>query len=286
MQADVLAGLLRALELTPGGRHRRLGRVAGLAAGRATAIPTSPRALALWWISGGVFGLLSLASYYCAPSVPAAWNDGMDAVAVLPSWEEPLQRYAPNRDLLLAQDPREFIATMERWMEAYCACTGELVPGLPDDDARRLDLPALVFRSGAVRREPSTRHRRSSSPRCSRTPSSSNRRGPTPSGSTAARGLWAGLRTLAAPGPAAGRLGRGGAHPSTTVARRDLDDLRRRHRHVGTAIVLHADDAPRAAGEVDPGVEALAAVAAHDLGGTVGARRHRASTRGRSGGCR
>jgi pimeloyl-ACP methyl ester carboxylesterase len=66
----------------------------------------------------------------------------------VPSWEEPLARYAPNREVVLAQDSKEFMATMERWMAAYCSCAGELVPGLPDADVRRLDLPALVFRSG------------------------------------------------------------------------------------------------------------------------------------------
>jgi hypothetical protein len=38
----------------------------------------------------------------------------------------------------------------ERWMAVYCSCGDELVPGLPDDDARALDVPALVFRSGAA----------------------------------------------------------------------------------------------------------------------------------------
>jgi hypothetical protein len=77
------------------------------------------------------------------------WNDGLEAVMSIPSFEETFTRHPPNRDLLLAQDPHEFIVTMERWMEAYCSCGGELVPGLPDDEARALELPALVFRSGA-----------------------------------------------------------------------------------------------------------------------------------------
>ena len=81
--------------------------------------------------------------------MPAVWNDGLEAVMSIPSFEETFTRHPPNRDLLLAQDPKEFIATMERWMEAYCSCGGELVPGLPDDEARALDIPALVFRSGA-----------------------------------------------------------------------------------------------------------------------------------------
>ena len=147
MQADVLAGLLRALDLAPavivGGSGG--ARVSLLAADRHRDVAAG---VAVWWISGGVFGLLSLASYYCAPSVPAAWNGGMEAVTALPSWEEPLERHPRNRELLLAQDPVEFIATMERWMAVYCGCAGELVPGLPDADARGLDLPTLVFRSG------------------------------------------------------------------------------------------------------------------------------------------
>src|SRR6478735_2659303 len=50
---------------------------------------------------------------------------------------------------------------------------------------------------------------------------------------------------------------------------RHFDLLRGGHRDVGTPVVLDADDAPGAAGEIDPRVEALAAVAAHDLGGAV-----------------
>ncbi len=148
MQADVLAGLLRKLELAPavviGGSGG--ARVSLLAANRHRDVA---RAVAVWWISGGVFGLLSLASYYCAPAVPAVWNGDLEAVTSIPSWRETFERHPPNRARLLAQDPAEFIATMERWMAAYCSCSGELVPGLPDDEARALDIPALVFRSGA-----------------------------------------------------------------------------------------------------------------------------------------
>jgi pimeloyl-ACP methyl ester carboxylesterase len=147
MQADVLAGLLRELEMTPaviiGGSGG--ARVSLLAANRHRDVAS---AVAVWWISGGVFGLLSLGSYYCAPAVPAVWNGGMEAVTTIPSWQEVFERYPPNREILLAQDPTAFIAVMERWMEAYCSCGGELIPGLPDADARALDIPALVFRSG------------------------------------------------------------------------------------------------------------------------------------------
>jgi hypothetical protein len=73
----------------------------------------------------------------------------MEAVVALPDWAEVLERNPGNRQRFLDQDPKEFVATFERWMAAYCPCGDELVPGLKDEDARALDLPALVFRSGA-----------------------------------------------------------------------------------------------------------------------------------------
>jgi pimeloyl-ACP methyl ester carboxylesterase len=147
MQADTLAGLLAQLEMTPaviiGGSGG--SRVSLLTAARH---PEVASALAMWWISGGVYGLMALGVYYCGESLVAAWNGGMEAVVELPEWTEVLTRNPANRQRFLDQDPKEFVATMERWMKAYCPCGDELVPGLRDSDARALGLPALVFRSG------------------------------------------------------------------------------------------------------------------------------------------
>ena len=147
MQADVLAGLLRQLDLTP-------AVIAGGSGGSRVSLLTAARhrdvaaGLALWWISGGVYGLLSLATHYCGGSVQAAWTHGMQAVADLPEWAEVQEHNPSNRDRFLAQDPATFIATMERWMLAYCPRDDEPVPGLPAADAKALGIPALVFRSG------------------------------------------------------------------------------------------------------------------------------------------
>ena len=149
MQADVLAGLLRQLDLAP-------AVLAGGSGGSRVSLLTASRhrdvaaGLALWWISGGVFGLMVLGVHYCGESLKAAWNGGMEAVVALPEWREVLSRNPGNRELFLAQDPAEFVATMERWMAAYCPCDDALVPGLRDEEARRLDVPALVFRSGTT----------------------------------------------------------------------------------------------------------------------------------------
>jgi pimeloyl-ACP methyl ester carboxylesterase len=147
MQADALAALLRHLELGPtviaGGSGG--SRVSLLAAARHRDVAAG---VAMWWISGGAFGLLSLAMHYCGGSLSAAWNGGMEAVVALDEWAEVLERNPANRRRFLDQDRDEFIAAMERWMLAYCACGDDLVPGLPDADARAMDLPAIVFRSG------------------------------------------------------------------------------------------------------------------------------------------
>jgi pimeloyl-ACP methyl ester carboxylesterase len=148
MQADVLAGLLRTLGMTPAVIAGGSGgsRVSLLAAGRH---PEVARALAVWWISGGPFGLITLGAHYCGDSIAAAWRYGMEAVAELPEWAEVLERNPENRAKLLAQDPQAFIKTLEEWMLVYCPRPEELVPGFPDAEARAMELPAIVFRSGA-----------------------------------------------------------------------------------------------------------------------------------------
>jgi pimeloyl-ACP methyl ester carboxylesterase len=147
MQADVLASLLRELDMGPtvisGGSGG--SRVSLLTAARH---PDIASALAMWWISGGVYGLISLGTHYCGGSILAAWNGGMAAVADLPEWQEVVEANPRNRDLFLSHEPRAFIDTMERWMVAYCPCGDQLVPGIADDAVREVAIPALVLRSG------------------------------------------------------------------------------------------------------------------------------------------
>ncbi len=148
MHADVLAGLLSELDMAPaviaGGSAG--SRVSMIAASRH---PTAAIALALWWISGGPFGLMTLGTVYCSGSIHAVWNGGMEAVVQLPEWQEVLTNTPTNRQKFLDQDSTEFLATFERWMLAYYPHEGEVVPGLSAADATTLTLPTLVFRSGA-----------------------------------------------------------------------------------------------------------------------------------------
>jgi pimeloyl-ACP methyl ester carboxylesterase len=147
MQADHLAALLRELEMTPSVIFGGSGgaRVSLLTASRH---PDVAAALAMVWISGGVYGLLLLATHYCGESIRAAWQGGMEAVVELPEWAEVLERNPRNRARFLALDPQAFIATLERWMLAYCPDPSATVPGLSDADCANVAVPTLIFRSG------------------------------------------------------------------------------------------------------------------------------------------
>ncbi len=147
MQADALAGLLRALDLGPA---IVMGGSGGARVSLLTAVrhPDVTSKLAMVWISGGVYGLLLLAVHYCGESLRAAWEGGMEAVVALPEWSEALERNPRNRERFLALEPAQFIATLERWMLVYCPGPGMTVPGLLDTDLAALTVPTLVFRSG------------------------------------------------------------------------------------------------------------------------------------------
>jgi pimeloyl-ACP methyl ester carboxylesterase len=148
MQADTLGALLRHLDFGPtiivGGSGG--ARVSLLTAARN---PDIAAGLGIWWISGGPYGNMTLANVYCWPSLQAVWNGTMDDVAGLETWQEVIQRNPGNRDRFLAQDRGEFRETMQRWGHAYCACGDPLVPGLTDEEAGAMNVPILVFRSGA-----------------------------------------------------------------------------------------------------------------------------------------
>ena len=148
MQADKLAGLLRTLDLAPavivGGSGG--ARVSLLTAARH---PDVAAKLAMLWISGGVYGLMLLATHYCGESIRAAWRGGMEAVVELPEWSEVLERNPANRQHFLDLDPRAFIETLERWMLVYCPDPRSPVPGLSAEECARLAAPTLIFRSGA-----------------------------------------------------------------------------------------------------------------------------------------
>jgi len=148
LQGRTLAQLIRALDLGP------TALAAGSAGSRVSMIaaahdPEAISHLVLWWISGGLLSLLSLAYYYCVDQALAASNGGMEAVAKLPGWALQISRNPKNRDIILAQNPARFIETMERWAAAYLPSPASPVPGMTPPDFAALKMPVLIYRSGA-----------------------------------------------------------------------------------------------------------------------------------------
>jgi pimeloyl-ACP methyl ester carboxylesterase len=147
MNADALVGLVQALGLKD-------VRLAGGSAGSritlmaAARMPQNVHKIAIWWISGGPVGLAGLAWFYCGDQVAAASKGGMEAVAALPSWAPQIAVNPKIRDILLAQDPDEYIDTMERWAKAFAYNDESPVPGITPEQIAGLTMPILTLRSG------------------------------------------------------------------------------------------------------------------------------------------
>ena len=147
LHAQTLLGLIRELDLGP------TALAAGSAGSRVSLIaaardPDLISHLALWWISGGILGLISLANYYCVDYALAANAGGMEAVAALPGWAEQIALNPKNRDILLAQDPARFVEKMEQWASVYLPVADSPVPGMTPADFARLRMPVLLFQNG------------------------------------------------------------------------------------------------------------------------------------------
>jgi pimeloyl-ACP methyl ester carboxylesterase len=147
MNSEALVGLIGALGLKDvtlvGGSAG--SRISLMAAAR---MPQNIAKIAIWWISGGPVGLAGLAWFYCGDQIAAASKGGMEAVAALPSWADQISRNPRIRDILLRQDPEEFIDVMQRWGHAFGYSETSPVPGMSPADFQALTMPVLVFRSG------------------------------------------------------------------------------------------------------------------------------------------
>jgi pimeloyl-ACP methyl ester carboxylesterase len=147
MNCEALVGLVRELGL------KNVTLVGGSAGSRiclmaAARMPDNVKKMAIWWISGGPVGLAGLAWFYCGDQIAAASKGGMEAVAELPSWADQIARNPRIRDILLAQDPWDYIDVMQKWGKAFGYSDESPVPGMSEDDFARLTMPILVFRSG------------------------------------------------------------------------------------------------------------------------------------------
>jgi pimeloyl-ACP methyl ester carboxylesterase len=149
MRAETLHALLTALDIGP-------CVIAGGSGGARDSMltvmlyPEVATKLVVWNIVGGVFGMLSLGSYYVLPNIQTAMTLGMAGVLELPEWQERIEQNPKNRERLLALDSGEFVRLMLRWLNAYVPKPGQTIPGVEDELFGNIRIPTLIIRGGAA----------------------------------------------------------------------------------------------------------------------------------------
>lgn len=147
LRADILAELLTELGLAP---CVVAGGSGGARDSLVTALlhPEVVTKLALWNITGGIFGVMFLAAYYLIPSMHAVRNGGIEAVIALPEWQQLIAVNPRNEQILRDIGADELWRTMLRWLDAYVPKPGQTVPGVKDTSFENIKAPTMIIRNG------------------------------------------------------------------------------------------------------------------------------------------
>ena len=142
--ADLLAGLIRALDLGP----CYVGEYAGC---RTTPLltfkhPSLVRGLMLAWPSGGEVPAERLPRNMHRPYLRAALRSGMAAVAALPMYDTSISLNPGNRDRLLAVDRFAYARQIAFWESFFTTSADLPTAGCRLDDAQwsSISVPAIV----------------------------------------------------------------------------------------------------------------------------------------------
>jgi pimeloyl-ACP methyl ester carboxylesterase len=106
--------------------------------------PEAVRGLLLWRVTGGAHAATHLANQYYTSHIAAAKVGGMEAVCALDHWKEVIGYNPASRDTLMAMNPRDFIARMERWRDSFNAGAEHPVIGLSPAELRGMAMPACI----------------------------------------------------------------------------------------------------------------------------------------------
>lgn len=144
MWADDMHGLLGHLGLSPaiiGGSSSG----ARLALTYALRYPGAVRALLLMRITGGSFAVARLIEKYFDVHSRAAAAGGMAAVCETEHFADLIRNRPPNRDLLMATNPADFIACMNAWRRHFLAGVDLPLIGTSEAALRSLSMPVCII---------------------------------------------------------------------------------------------------------------------------------------------
>ena len=106
--------------------------------------PDAVRGLLLWRVTGGEHAAVHLANQYYTSHIEAAQKGGMAAVCDMDHWKEVIAANPKSRDTLMAMNPQDFIARMERWRQSFSAGAEHPVIGLSPTELRSLTMPTCI----------------------------------------------------------------------------------------------------------------------------------------------
>jgi pimeloyl-ACP methyl ester carboxylesterase len=106
--------------------------------------PHAVRALLLWRVTGGAFAAARLTENYYSKYIRAAQEGGMAAVCALEHFKERIEARPSHRATLMAMDPKQFIAAMERWRTQFAKGAELPVIGASEQDLRSIRVPTCI----------------------------------------------------------------------------------------------------------------------------------------------
>jgi len=106
--------------------------------------PQDVRGLLLWRVTGGAYAAERLTNQYYTSHIDAARQGGMNAVCAMEHWSEVIKINPAARTKLMAMEPQDFIARMERWRQSFLAGADYPVIGLSPAQLRSMTMPTCV----------------------------------------------------------------------------------------------------------------------------------------------
>jgi pimeloyl-ACP methyl ester carboxylesterase len=142
--ADDLQVLLEKLGAVP-------AFIGGSSSGARTSIlftlrhPDAVRALLLLRVTGGKFAAARLPENYYGQFIRACEEGGMAAVYATEEYQQRIAANANNRNVLMAMDPKDYLAKMRRWRELFEAGAHHPVMGVTPAQLASIKAPTIII---------------------------------------------------------------------------------------------------------------------------------------------
>jgi pimeloyl-ACP methyl ester carboxylesterase len=107
--------------------------------------PQAVRALLLWRVTGGAFAAARLTENYYDKYIRAAHDGGMAAVCALDHFQERIAARPQNRAVLMAMEPKTFIAAMQRWRQQFAKGAELPIIGASERDLNSIKVPTCII---------------------------------------------------------------------------------------------------------------------------------------------